>query len=144
MFREAQPDDLDAVRRLYRQLNPDDPVLEDGSDARAFEAILAGPGLHLFLLERDGVAIATTYLNLMPNMTRSAAPYGVIENVVVEKELRGTGVGKEIMRHTLDVAWAAGCYKVMLMTGSRRPSTLAFYEACGFSRDAKTAFLARP
>lgn len=143
MFREAGPDDLEAVRHLYRQLNPDDPVLEDGADARAFAAILAGPGLHLFLLERDGVAVATTYLNLIPNMSRSAS-YAVIENVVVEQARRGTGLGKEIMAATLAFAWDAGCYKAMLMTGSRRPSTLAFYRACGFSEDAKTAYLARP
>ncbi len=144
MFREAGPDDIEAVRHLYRQLNPDDPVLEDGADARAFAAIPAGAGLHLFLLERDGVAVATTYLNLIPNMSRSASPYAVIENVVVEQARRGTGLGKEIMAATLAFAWDAGCYKAMLMTGSRRPSTLAFYRACGFSEDAKTAYLARP
>ena len=41
-------------------------------------------------------------------------------------------------------AWAAGCYKVMLMTSSRRESTHAFYRACGFSDTVKTAYLARP
>jgi hypothetical protein len=30
------------------------------------------------------------------------------------------------------------------MAGSRRPSTHAFYRACGFSPDVKTAYLARP
>jgi GNAT superfamily N-acetyltransferase len=81
---------------------------------------------------------------VIPNITRDAAPYAVIENVVVDERLRGTGLGKEIMRATLDAAWSAGCYKAMLMTGSRRESTLGFYRACGFSQDAKTAFLARP
>lgn len=45
---------------------------------------------------------------------------------------------------TLQAAWEAGCYKAMLMTGSHRPSTHAFYRACGFSPDVKTAYLARP
>lgn len=92
---------------------------------------------------RERVA-ATTYLNIIPNLTRSASPYAVIENVVVEKSLRGTGLGKRIMTSTLEAAWAAGCYKVMLMTGSSNPATHAFYRACGFSPDAKTAYLARP
>ena len=48
------------------------------------------------------------------------------------------------MSATLDVAWEVGCYKAMLMTGSRKPETHAFYEACGFSADVKTAFVARP
>jgi GNAT superfamily N-acetyltransferase len=144
MFRVARAEDFDAVLELYRQLNPDDPRVEDGSDAAAFEQILATPGLHLFVLELDGALVASTYLNVIPNLSRSASPYAVIENVVVDERLRGRGLGKQIMAATLESAWAAGCYKAMLMTGSRRPSTLAFYEACGFSPDAKSAFLARP
>ncbi|MFD0884690.1 GNAT family N-acetyltransferase [Streptosporangium algeriense] len=143
-FRTAGPDDFADVMRLYRQLQPEDPVLCDGSDAETFARILESPGLHLFVLEVDGAVVATTYLNVIPNLTRSASPYAVIENVVVDKELRGTGLGKRVMAGTLRAAWDAGCYKAMLLTGSSRPATHAFYRACGFSSDAKTAYLARP
>jgi GNAT superfamily N-acetyltransferase len=144
LFREAGPDDLDDILRLYRQLQPEDPVLHDGSDTAAFGQILRSPGLRLFVLEADGAVAATTYLNIIPNLTRSASPYAVIENVVVDEALRGTGLGKQIMAGTLRAAWDAGCYKAMLQTGSREPATHAFYRACGFSPDAKTAYLARP
>jgi GNAT superfamily N-acetyltransferase len=144
LFREAGPDDFDAILHLYRQLHPTDPVLEDGSDVLAFKRILDTPGLHLFVLEADGRIVATTYLNVIPNLTRSAAPYAVIENVVVDEDMRGTGLGKQIMADTLQAAWDAGCYKAMLLTGSRSPATHEFYKACGFSADAKTAYLARP
>ncbi|MFJ6168407.1 GNAT family N-acetyltransferase [Micromonospora orduensis] len=144
MFREAGSADFEQIIRLYRQLNPDDPVLDDGSDAAAFQQILSTPGLRLFVLEVDGIVVATTYLNVIPNLTRSASPYAVIENVVVEESRRGAGLGRQIMAGTLQAAWDAGCYKAMLMTGSRTPSTHAFYRACGFSPDAKTAYLARP
>ncbi|ATO12826.1 GNAT family N-acetyltransferase [Micromonospora sp. WMMA2032] len=142
MFRVARHSDFAQIVRLYRQLNPDDPHLTDGSDARAFARILATAGLHLFVLDLDGAVVATTYLNVIPNISRSASPYAVIENVVVDESRRGTGLGKRIMAGTLQAAWDAGCYKAMLMTGSRRPVTHAFYRACGFSGDAKTAYLA--
>lgn len=144
VFREAGPGDFDGVMRLYRQLHPADPVLHDGSDAAAFAQILAAPGLHLFVLDADGTLVATTYLNLIPNITRSASPYAVIENVVVDEALRGTGLGRRIMAGTLAAAWEAGCYKAMLQTGSRTPGVHAFYRACGFTPDAKTAYLTRP
>ena len=67
-----------------------------------------------------------------------------MENVLVDTALRGSGLGKQIMAATLQAAWDAGCYKAMLMTGSKRPSTLGFYRSCGLDQDAKTAFLARP
>jgi predicted GNAT family N-acyltransferase len=63
------------------------------------------------VLEVNGSVVATTYLNVIPNITRSASPYAVIENVVVEESLRGTGLGKEIMSATLDVAWGVRCYR---------------------------------
>src|SRR5215472_7533294 len=100
LFREAGPGDLEDILRLYRQLQPEDPVLGDGSDAAAFAQILGSPGLHLFVLEADGVVVATTYLNVIPNITRSASPYAVIENVVVEEAVRGSGLGKQIMAAT--------------------------------------------
>jgi N-acetylglutamate synthase-like GNAT family acetyltransferase len=143
MFREARPGDFEDVIRLYRQLQPEDPILRDGSDAAAFEQILASSGLNLFVLELNGVVVATTYLNVIPNVTRSASPYAVIENVVVEESLRGPGLGTQIMDGTLRAAWEAGCYKAMLMTGSRDPATHSFYRARGFSSDDKTAYVAR-
>jgi GNAT superfamily N-acetyltransferase len=144
MFREARCGDLQDVLRLYQQLHPQDPILRDGSDAAAFELILGAPGLHIFVLELAGAVVATAYLNVIPNLTRSASPYAVIENVVVEESLRGTGLGKQIMAGTLRAAWDAGCYKAMLMTGSRKPATHAFYRACGFSAEAKKGYVARP
>ncbi|MDQ0375497.1 GNAT family N-acetyltransferase [Cellulomonas humilata] len=142
MFREARADDLPDLLRLYRQLHPAEPIADDV--APVLQQILASPGLHLFVLEVDGAVVATTYLNVIPNLTRQASPYAVVENVVVDERLRGRGLGKEAMAGTLAAAWAAGCYKVMLLTGSRSPATHAFYRSCGLSGDAKTAYVARP
>lgn len=144
MFREAVAGDFAAVMGLYRQLHPGDPERRDGRDAEVFAEIVRSPGLRLFVLEVEGEIVATTYLNVIPNLTRAAAPYAVIENVVVDAARRGTGLGKEIMADTLQAAWDAGCYKVMLMTGSRTPATHWFYKRCGFSGDQKTAYIARP
>ncbi|WP_425953620.1 GNAT family N-acetyltransferase [Xylanimonas sp. McL0601] len=144
VIREAAAEDFPAIVRLYRQLTPRDPIVEGAPHRDAFETILKTPGLTLMVLELDGTVVATTYLNVIPNITRGASPYAVIENVVVDEAVRGTGLGKRIMAATLDAAWAAGCYKAMLLTGSTNPVTHAFYRSCGFSPDAKQAYLARP
>ena len=41
----------------------------------------------------------------------------------------------------VQLAREQGCYKLMLMTGSKRQSTLRFYERAGYRSDVKTAFL---
>jgi len=45
------------------------------------------------------------------------------------------------MEKASEIATRNDCYKIMLMTGSKKESTLRFYERCGFSMNEKTAFL---
>jgi hypothetical protein len=72
-------------------------------------------------------------------VTRSpASPGGLITSAATLVE------GTHPRTGTLRAAWNAGCYKAMLQTSSRKPATHAFYKACGFSPDTKTAYLARP
>lgn len=144
MIRSATRDDFEAISRLYAELNPDDPPVAGPKHEEVFEQILAREGLDIILLELDREILGATYLNLIPNLSRGAQPYAVIENVVIAKHRRGEKLGRRLMDGTLERAWAAGCYKAMLQTGSKTPSTHAYYRACGFADDAKTAYLARP
>jgi GNAT superfamily N-acetyltransferase len=145
VIREARSENFPRIMALYAQLNPDDPRLDNGADRAVFREILSTTNLHLFVLEDAGGELqATCYLNIIPNLSRRASPYGIIENVVTEETMRGQGIGKSIVRHALQHAWQKGCYKVMLQTGSKRASTHNFYKACGFSGDDKFGFVARP
>lgn len=104
-------------------------------NSRHFELIIA---------QRDGTVAGTCYLNVIPNLSRGARPYAVVENVVVNQTLRRRGIGQAMMAFALERAWERGCYKAMLQTGSRSESTYRFYRACGFSQTEKVAFVARP
>ena len=145
IFRDVTGEDFTGLMALYRQLQPEDPVLDNGRDRDVFEQILASPLLEIFVLEDDtGGLVASCYLNVIPNITRSASPYAIIENVITEHAHRQQGYGREIIHRTLDFAWSQGCYKAMLQTGSKQAGTHAFYRACGFSADDKTGYVARP
>ena len=140
VIRPATPEDLAGVLALYRQLNPDDPVLDVASAGPVWAAVL-GSGLTTpFVAEIEGRLVSSCTLAIVPNLSRGARPYGVIENVVTDAGHRRSGLGRAVLEAALDKAWAADCYKVLLATGSRRESTLRFYEGVGFTRDAKTYF----
>lgn len=81
-------------------------------------------------------------LHLLPNVTWDARPYGLIENVVTVQSHRRRGIGKALMQYSLATAWAAGAFKVMLMTGKKRDAK-GFYEAAGFSAEDKLAMVIR-
>lgn len=40
-----------------------------------------------------------------------------------------------------EIAVKENCYKLMLLTGSKRESTLNFYEQAGYNKKDKTAFI---
>ena len=140
--RIAEAGDYEQLLKLYRQLNPEDPVADDAV-RRAFAAILQSPGHQLIVADLDGVLVGSCYLNIIPNMTRAGRPYAVIENVITDVSHRKRGIGKAVMAKAAEVAGAAGCYKIMLMTGRKDPAVMAFYESCGYARDAKQAFILR-
>ena len=145
-LRRATEPDLPAILRLYHFLNPDDPVQdpEDEAVRQLWHEIMDHDRLRYFVAEIDSRVVATCTLALIPNLTRNLKPYGVIENVVTDPEFRQQGFATGVLRHALRDAWAEGCYKVMLATGSKRESTLRFYEKAGFKRGLKTGFVAHP
>ncbi len=90
----------------------------------------------------DGKIIGTCTVNLCANLSWSGRPYAIIENVIVAPDHRGKGIGTAILHFAQNFAQESGCYKVALMTGSRKPETLKFYEGAGFSGN-KTGFQKR-
>jgi GNAT superfamily N-acetyltransferase len=143
VIRIAVERDFEGIMNLLRQLNPEDPAITDGRDKITFAQIIKEPSLRILVLEENGKIISTCYLNIIPNLTRNASPYAVIENVVTDLAFRNQGFSQKLMKFALESAWKAGCYKVMLQTGSKREGTHKFYAACGFVEGEKFAFNAR-
>jgi len=141
-IRPAAVGDLPGLITLYQHLNSTDPVLDKAMAEERFSAILAQPGMTLFIGFAGDLAAATVTLIVVPNLTRNGASYALIENVVTHADHRRRGYAGAVIGHAVTEAWKAGCYKVMLLTGSKNPATLRFYENCGFVQD-KTGYQIR-
>jgi GNAT superfamily N-acetyltransferase len=143
-IRTAREDELQEILQLYQDLNPEDPLLSIDPDLQAhWQTMLATPNLHLIVAEVAGEIVSSCTLCIIPNLTRSAKPYALIENVVTRAAHRGKGYATAVLQFAQNLAWSRRCYKIMLMTGSRQEKTLQFYDNAGFSRGTKTAFIAR-
>ena len=136
--------ELKELLMLYQYLNPDDPVLEtDQSLQKHWKEILDDPNLYYLVMEEDGKLISSCTLAIIKNLTRSARPYGLIENVVTHPDYRKKGYGTAVLKKAMQIAEEKNCHKVMLMTGRKEESTLKFYEKAGLNRGEKTAFVVR-
>jgi ribosomal protein S18 acetylase RimI-like enzyme len=141
--RPARPDDLPGVLTLYRHLHPRDPLPDMAAAERAWSALLSSPMSCVFVADAAGLLVSSCTLAVVPNLSRGARPYAVIENVVTHADHRRRGLGRAVLRAALDRARSMDCYKVTLATGSKEETTLAFYEAPGFVRGGKTYFEVR-
>lgn len=139
-IRPAKSADLPGILALYRQLNPGNPVLDLAAAETVWAALLSSGLTTPFVADMAGQLVSSCTLAIVPNLSRGARPYGVIENVVTDADHRRTGLGRAVLHAALDKAWNANCYKVLLATGSRREATLSFYEGAGFQRGGKTYF----
>lgn len=141
-IRDAVPADLPALLDLYRHLAPDDKPPSRALAGEIFTRFSALEGSAILLGETEGRLVSSCTLAIIPNLTRGGRPYGLIENVVTHGDFRNRGFGKAMLDAASDKAWGAGCYKIMLLTGSQRPKTLAFYRKARFEQ-SKTGFQKR-
>lgn len=142
IIRPASRADLPQLLALYPHLDPADRIPTLDVAERRLEELQKYEGSAILVALREDDIVASCTLIVIPNLTRGGQPYGLIENVVTHLAFRGLGLGKQILKAAVEAAWQADCYKVMLMTGSKKSSTLAFYAAAGFEQN-KTGFQVR-
>ncbi len=142
--REAAPSDLPAIHALYRDLHDGDDPADPSALAAAERALAAHPGAHLFLAEADGEPVATCVLFVLPNLSRGARPFGLVENMVTRRDRRKRGYATALLVHVLIFAWEVDCYKVMLLTGRADPGVHRLYAKAGFRAGVKTGYVAYP
>ena len=144
-IRELDKYDLADLAVLYTHLHVDDetaPSLETLQST--WDAILANPDIHYLGCFVADQMVSTCTIAIIPNLTRRCRSYGLVENVVTHPAFRKKGYGKAVLQQALRLAWKQDCYKVMLMTGRKNEETFRFYEAAGFRRGRKEAFIASP
>lgn len=143
MIREVNRDDLDALLELYLYLHEDSIPGQSEHLSRTWEQIINDPNHHIIVNEVDGKIVSSCVCVIIPNLTRNVRPYAFIENVVTHKDYRRRGLAQECLNFARDIALKENCYKMMLLTGSKDPNTLRFYEKAGYNSTEKTAFFQR-
>ena len=141
MVREAGKEDLDAVLNLYLFLHEDRVPEYDNHLKKTWERIINDPDHHLIVNEIDGQIVSSCVCVIIPNLTRNVRPYAFVENVVTHADYRGKGYAGECLAYAKKIAEQENCYKMMLLTGSKKAETLHFYEKAGYNSTDKTAFI---
>ncbi len=141
MIREIDRRDFDGLIHLYTYLH-NNPVPDRSDEVMSvWDKILYDKDHHIIVSEVDGMIVSSCVCVIIPNLTHGQQPYAFVENVVTHPEYRGRGFATACLDYAKEIAQKENCYKIMLLTGSKRESTLNFYERAGYNSKDKTAFI---
>lgn len=138
---EINEKDLMGLMKLYTQLHHNPMPQEDEKLISLWQKIIADPMHHIIVTRINGVIVSSCVCVIIPNLTHEQRPYALIENVITDKAFRGQGLATGCLAYAKELAEKEGCYKMMLLTGSKEESTLRFYERAGYNCQDKTAFI---
>ena len=136
--RRARPADAAEVARLYAQLvsNPALNVLPQRLAELEFSTQAA-----LFVADRGERLLGTVLVALCPDAMFGHQPFAGVENIVVDADAHGRGVGAALLREVDRFCLAADCSKIMLLSAVERPEAHAFFERAGYAGDRKRGFV---
>ena len=141
MVREVFENELNELLKLYLHLHEKSvPEMTDHLKD-TWEMIVQDKNHHIIVNEIDGKIVSSCVCVIIPNLTKSIRPYAFIENVVTNEDYRGKGYATECLNFAKELAVKSDCYKMMLLTGSRKETTLHFYSRAGYNSTDKTAFI---
>ncbi len=141
MIREITENDYEGLMKLYMQLH-DNPFPEKSEEMqKLWERILGDKEHHIIVAQEDDKIVASCVCVIIPNLTHNQQPYAFIENVITDENYRKRGLATACLNYAREIALKENCYKMMLLTGSKKESTLHFYEQAGYNRNDKTAFI---
>jgi GNAT superfamily N-acetyltransferase len=136
-LRRARREDVAAIVALYADdflgAARETPAALDGYYA-AFDEIARDPSHELIVAERDGRLVGTFQLTFIRHLSHGGSRVAQVEAVRIAADLRGQGLGGEMMRWAIARARAAGCVRMQLTSNKERPEAHRFYERLGFRR----------
>ena len=135
LIRIATREDLPAVLELYRQAGLDrDGGMTPQEAGMVFMRFSAYPSYKLYVACLGDRIVGTFALLIMDNLAHHGTPSGIVEDVAVDPDSQGRGIGKSMMGFAREICRSKGCYKLSLTSNQLREGAHAFYEAIGFER----------
>ncbi len=141
-IRVATEEDIPRILDLYHELTISLSQVEMSRSSsaddyrRVFAEICADPRHELFVDEEKGQVVGTVVLLIIPNLSHSATPWALVENLVVGQKYRRSGLGKLLLEHVIARAKEKGCHRIELCSDKRRKEAHRLYRSVGFEASA--------
>lgn len=100
-----------------------------------FKKIKSNANHKIFVAQLGDKIVGSTTIIIEPKFIHKGGLVGHIEDVVVSKDIQGTGIGEKLIHASLDYAKNQGCYKTILDCSD---DVKQFYEKIGFKKHSNS------
>jgi GNAT superfamily N-acetyltransferase len=136
--RRATREDVSALAELYasdelssRPAEASSPESALAAYVDAFDAMEREGRTIIFVAEQDARVVGTFHLTTLRHLTQLGALTAQVDAVVVAADVRGRGVGAEMMAFAVEEARRRGCNRLQLTSNKKRVRAHRFYERLG-------------
>ncbi|MEO9825795.1 MAG: GNAT family N-acetyltransferase [Paracoccaceae bacterium] len=98
----------------------------------AFEEMTRDPNQMMCVAELDGDIVGCLQITFIPGLSYQGRWRGQIESVRIAKDLRGQGLGRQLIGWAVEQCRARKCGMVQLTAHKSRKDTHRFYASLGF------------
>lgn len=141
VIRNASASDIPAlnelliqVHRIHSDVRPDifTPGAKKYTDDE-LKAILADAARPVFVAERNGHVVGYAFCIIRESQGGSLQPrrYLYLDDLCVDRQMRGFHVGSRLYRHVRKTAVELGCAEVTLCAWADNPDAVTFYRHLG-------------
>lgn len=135
-IRKAQYEDLERLCEIYSEA-----FHHTKPSQLQWWKIIEDDTQYYSIVEVDGKITGVAALITINKILRSGSRMGLIEDVAIDSEARGLGLGKLLIKHLIEVGFERGCYKIILNCSD---TNITFYEKCGFHKAENQMRIDRP
>lgn len=135
---KATETDLSSIRMLLSELTDvmaDTEGFDIEESVKNYRILLKDSSNYILIARRE-----SNILGLINFTTRRTImhprPSGLIDEVIVSADSRGTGIGEQLISAVIDKCRELGCCEVEVSTEKSNTRARQFYKKCGFSEDA--------
>jgi len=105
-----------------------------GEYLRAFERIASSPDQTLYVAERDGQVVGTFQTMVVTSLVGRGSSSMIIEAVQTRGDMRGRGIGAQMIEFAIAEAKRRGLRLVQLTSNASRTDAHRFYGRLGFKQ----------
>ncbi len=138
IIRKLKEADLQALEKLYRQFWNEESDIETMKNK--YQEIKNDSRYLLLAAVFEDKVVGSIFGVMCEELYGHCRPFLVMEDLIVDENYRGKGIGKALLREIEETGKKLKCSQILFVTETGRKEAISFYEKAGYSSETHIGF----